>query len=82
MRDFNQELEKTRGAAHALELAVKALIDSEVVADKKDPSAQGVRALAEVLADRLDDLAHMLDDLELMSQAGAPLREQWPASNS
>jgi HEPN domain-containing protein len=65
MRDFNQELEKTRGAAHALELALKGLIESYVVADKEEPSVHGVRALAEVLADRLDDLAHMNGDFQL-----------------
>jgi hypothetical protein len=61
-RDFNQELEKTRGGAHALELALKSLIKEEVVTDKEHPSVQGVRALAEILADRLDDLVHMNDD--------------------
>ena len=57
--------DNARVAAHALELAVKALIENEVVTDKDDPSVQGVRALAEVLADRLDDLVHMNDDEQL-----------------
>ena len=59
-RDFNQELEKTRGATHALKTALDALLtDENLIEDPEDPAVLGVRALAEVLADRLDDLCHM-----------------------
>ncbi|MBX9773667.1 MAG: hypothetical protein K2Y71_04560 [Xanthobacteraceae bacterium] len=62
IRDFNQELEKTRGAAGALELALKAVASNRrLVTDGQDPSVRGVVALAELLADRLDDLQHMHD---------------------
>lgn len=62
-RDFNQELKKTRGAAHALEDAMGALCQNDrLVSDKSDPSIQGLLALTQVLADRLDDLCFMNTD--------------------
>jgi hypothetical protein len=59
-RDFNQELEKTRGVAHTFEAAVRSFLDqSGLVTDREDYRAKGIAAAAEVLADRLDDLCHM-----------------------
>jgi hypothetical protein len=64
-RDLNQELGKTCGAAHALELALTALCHNEhLVTDRDDPSVRGVCALAQVLADRLDDLQVMMGGAE------------------
>ena len=50
-RDFNQELEKTRGAAWALKVALDALLtDANIVKEDHDDEVRGVRELAAVLA--------------------------------
>lgn len=41
-------------------MALEAIAGNDrLVADPQDPTVRGVAALAEVLADRLDDLQHM-----------------------
>jgi len=63
MRDFNQELGKTRGLARAHYMAVREFIHhSGIVTDKDDYEVRAMLESADVLADRLDDLCHMNDE--------------------
>jgi hypothetical protein len=73
LRDFSDELAKTAGSARALELALEALAGNEhLVNDRDNPSVQGVLALIRVLADRLDDLVHMNDEVKRIAAARQP----------
>ncbi len=59
-RDFNQELEKTRGLAHALTMALKEFIYApDLKLEREDYRVQAIWNSGEVLADRLDDLCEM-----------------------
>jgi hypothetical protein len=54
-------------------LALEALAGNEhLVNDRDNPSVQGVLALMRVLADRLDDLVHMNDEVKRIAAARQP----------
>jgi len=59
-RDLNQELEKTRGLAHGLTMALQGFVyHSGLVTETDDYRALSIIAFGDVLADRLDDLCNM-----------------------
>lgn len=76
-RHFCQELEKTRGSARGFTMALRDFVDnSGFVTDKDDFKVVAILTLADVLADRLDDLCNMSDELGISHVADARIFER------
>ncbi len=61
-RNFNEEIEKTRGVGRVVEIAARTVLQCDLITDKDDYRVAGLMMSIEALADRLDDLCHMWDE--------------------